>query len=312
MKIDSSRAGVRVSAPVQTIAWFVACVVVFGWGVNFVFAKHALNQFDVGPFNFLRFTGMALLGWLVLVFTRGFHPIQRGDWLRILAVALVGFCGYVFGFSVGLHLTSAFSASILLALVPLWIVVLTSVEQRCLPSWPALLALVLAAAGSVTFVASRASVSLGWGDLISLLVAGCYAGYLLLNRPLVARYPPFTLTTYAVTLAAVPILAATASTLSEQDWTRVTGSGWLAMAWVTIAPVFVAWSAWSWVERHLATHLTAPLLFLVPVISGLTAWLLLDESIRIGQIIGTAAVIAGLIINQQTRDTSGFQNAPRS
>jgi drug/metabolite transporter (DMT)-like permease len=84
------------------------------------------------------------------------------------------------------------------------------------------------------------------------------------------------------------------------------------MAWAIIAPVFVAWSAWNWVERHLATYQTAPLLFLVPVISGLTAWLLLDESIRIGQIIGAAAVIAGLIINQRTRDTSGFQNAPRS
>ena len=85
----------------------------------------------------------------------------------------------------------------------------------------------------------------------------------------------------------------------DQDWTRVTSSGWLAMAWVVIAPVFVAWSVWNWVEQHLATTLTAPLLFLVPVISGLAAWILLDESIRVGQIIGAAAVISGLIINQR-------------
>jgi drug/metabolite transporter (DMT)-like permease len=37
----------------------------------------------------------------------------------MLLVALVGFCGYGFGFSVGLNLTSAFSASLMLALVPL-------------------------------------------------------------------------------------------------------------------------------------------------------------------------------------------------
>ena len=80
--------------------------------------------------------------------------------------------------------------------MPLWIIVLTAAKQRRLPSWPALLTLLLAAAGGATFVASRVSVSLGWGDLISLLVAGCYAGYLLLNRPLVARYHPLTLTTY--------------------------------------------------------------------------------------------------------------------
>jgi drug/metabolite transporter (DMT)-like permease len=310
VKVDSSDIVAPVSTRVHKIAWLVACVIVFAWGINFVFAKHALNQLDVGPFNFLRFTGMVILGWLVVIFTRGLRPIQRSDWLRVLLVALVGFCGYVFGFSVGLHLTSAFSASLMLALVPLWIIVLTAVQQRRLPNWPALFALLLAAAGCAIFVASRVSVSLGWGDLISLLVAGCYAGYLLLNRPLVARYPPLTLTTYFVTLAAMPILAATAPTLSEQDWTRVDNSGWLAMTWLTIVPVFVAWSVWIWVERHLATTKTSPLLFLVPVVSGLTAWLLLDETIEFGQIVGTAAVIVGLIINQRTSDVFGSQKSP--
>jgi O-acetylserine/cysteine efflux transporter len=74
------------------------------------------------------------------------------------------------------------------------------------------------------------------------------------------------------------------------------------MSWLTIVPVFVAWSVWIWVERHLAATKTAPLLFLVPFISGLTAWLLLEETIQIGQIVGTAGVIVGLIINQLTPD----------
>ena len=117
MTICSNAAGI-VSPAAGKIAWLVACAVVFGWGVNFVFAKHALNQFDVGSFNFLRFTGMVILGWFVTLATGAACPVHRSDRLRILSVALVGFCGYVFGFSVGLHLTSAFSASLLLALVP--------------------------------------------------------------------------------------------------------------------------------------------------------------------------------------------------
>ena len=229
LKLDPSHTDSK-RFPVKAIAWLVAGLVVLGWGVNFVFAKHALNQFDVGPFNFLRFAGMAVLGWLVLLIARGVRPVRRGDGPRLAVVAFIGFCGYVFGFSVGLHLTSAFSASLLLALVPLWIVLLTSAGRRRLPSGRALLAMTLAAIGCAIFVGSRASVSLGWGDVISVGVAGCYAGYLLLNRPLVGRYPPFTLTTYAVTLAAVPIMAATVSSMSGQDWTTITPSGWLAMA----------------------------------------------------------------------------------
>ena len=41
------------------------------------------------------------------------------------------------------------------------------------------------------------------------------------------------------------------------------------------------------------------MLFLVPIISGAAAWVFLDESIQFGQIVGTAAVIAGLVLNQR-------------
>ncbi len=283
----------------HSVAWVVACSVVMLWGINFVFAKHALDQFNVGSFNFVRFGGMVGVGWLVLLTTGGVRRIEPSDRLRLLIVSVVGYCGYVFGFSVGLHLTSAFSASLLLALVPLWLLFFNSLRDRRFPNAVSLIAFALASVGVSLFVTTRTAVSLGWGDLVSLVVAGLYAGYLLLNRPLIDRYPPFTLTTYAATLSAIPVLALTAYSSTEQNWSGVSTSGWLAMAWVIIGPVFVAWSVWSWVQQRLATTRITPLLFLVPVISGYAAWLILDESIQPGQIIGTAAVIGGLILNHR-------------
>lgn len=282
------------------LAWLVACAVVLGWGINFVLAKHALNQFSVGAFNFVRFGGMVALGWVTVAVTGERTPIAREDRSWFVIVAIVGFCGYVFGFSVGLSYTSAFSASLLLALVPLWVAIFTSVLARKPPPTTSLLALGLAAGGTALFVGTRTSVSLGWGDAISLIVAALYAAYLLLNRRLVNRYAPFTLTTYAASIAAVPILVLTAPTLPKQDWASVTVGGWLAMVWVIIGPVFVAWSLWNWVLRHLSPLQVAPLLFTVPVTSGLAAWIFLGEQIALGQVLGTAAVIGGLILNQRS------------
>ena len=295
----AQRLEARILKQTRAVAWVVACSVVMVWGINFVFAKHALDQFDVGPFNFVRFGGMVVVGWLVLLTTGGVRRIEPSDRLRLLTVSLVGYCGYVFGFSVGLHLTSAFSASLLLALVPLWIVVFNSLSERRFPNAVSLVAFALASVGVTLFVTTRTAVSLGWGDLVSLVVAGLYAGYLLLNRPLIDRYPPFTLTTYAATLSAVPILALTAYSITEQDWSSISSSGWFAMAWAIIGPVFIAWSVWNWVQHHLATTRIAPLLFLVPVISGYAAWLILDESIQPGQIVGTVAVVGGLMLNHR-------------
>ena len=290
---------VRAKMRTHFAAWIVACFVVLAWGINFVLAKHALDEFGVGPFNFVRFAGMVVVGWLVLAATGGVRPIEPRDRLRLLTVSVVGYCGYVFGFSVGLHLTSAFSASLLLALVPLWMIVFTSVGDRRFPNAVSLAAFALATVGVVTFVASRTSLSLGWGDLVSLVVAGLYAGYLLLNRPLVDRYPPFTLITYAATLAALPVIALTTYSIVGQDWFTISSTAWLAMAWAIGGPVFAAWSVWNWVQRHLATTRIALLLFLVPVVSGYAAWLILDEPIQIGQIVGTAAVIGGLVLSHR-------------
>jgi len=296
-------AGTRLSRPQKPAStaavWIVACAVVTAWGVNFVFAKEALNQFDVGPFNFIRFTAMAVLGWLVLGLTGGVTPVPREHRGRLVAVAVVGFCGYVFGFSVGLSLTSAFSASLLLAVVPLLVMLFTSVGGRNLPAPLSLMAVAAAAAGCALFVTARTSVSIGWGDLVTLLVAASYAIYLLAIRPLVAHFRPFTLTTYAATIAAVPILALTVPTLGSQDWNGVDATGWAAMAWVVIGPVFVAWSVWNWVLRHLDAERVAPLLFTVPITSGIAASLLLDEQITGGQIAGTALVVAGLLLNRR-------------
>jgi len=284
---------------IQAAAWLIACVVVLAWGFNFVLSKHALEQFGVGPFNFLRFGGMVVTGWLLLWATGGIRCVQSRDRRRLLVVAVVGYCGYVFGFSVGLDLTSAFSASLLLALVPLWIVVIHCAIDRRLPSVGSGIALALAAGGVVLFVLGRTSVSVGWGDFISLGVAGLYAAYLVLNRPLIARYPSATLITYGATIAALPILSVTSYTLMDQDWSAVSSTGWLAMAWATVGPVLVAWTAWNWVQRHLPTTRVAPLLFLVPVISGYSAWWILSESIGLGQILGTAAVVGGLLLSHR-------------
>lgn len=285
------------STPSPASVWIVAVLVVVGWGLNFVFAKEALNQVDVGAFNFMRFGGMTVIGWIVIIRSGNRKPIAEEHRRPLALVAVVGFCGYVFGFSWGLSLTSAFSASLLLAMVPLFVVILTSVIERQLPGAMVLLGLTIAIGGSVIFAVSRTSVEVGWGDLLIVLVAACYAGYLMLNRKLVDHYSPFVLTTYATTLASIPILLLTLPTLFHQEWSAISGIGWAAMMWVTVVPVFVSWSLWNWVLRHLLLQQVAPLLFIVPVVSGIAAWLVLDESIVFGQIAGAAIILLGLTVN---------------
>ena len=125
------------------------------------------------------------------------------------------------------------------------------------------------------------------------------ATHLLFSNKLEDNAPIDELRAQGGQLASLPILAFTAPTLGGQDWGAIDATGWAAMAWVIVGPVFVAWSVWNWVLRHLTPRQVAPLLFTVPVTSGFAAWILLDETIVAGQIAGAALVVVGLIANQR-------------
>jgi len=101
-----------------------ALVVVIIWGISAPVRKAALAQFDVLSFTALRFLGMLVLAWSVLCWHRYSKGAHRHITLAdLLSLALSGVCGYtvyVFVGLVGLHYTTAFSNSLLLATAPLF------------------------------------------------------------------------------------------------------------------------------------------------------------------------------------------------
>lgn len=101
-----------------------ALLVVTIWGISAPFRKAALAQFDVLPFTALRFLAMLVLGWGVLFW----HWRTTGERSRLAladlpGLVLSGVCGYTVYLLVGLvglHYTTAFSNSLLLATAPLF------------------------------------------------------------------------------------------------------------------------------------------------------------------------------------------------
>jgi O-acetylserine/cysteine efflux transporter len=284
----------------------LACLgVVTVWGVNFVVMKRALQRFDVATFNVVRFTGMVTLGWLLLAVNhrRRGHALlpDPADRARIAFAGGVGFFGYLYGFTVGLSHTTAFSSSLLTGMSSLFVALLlwaTGVETL---SRRHLGALVLALVGAVVFVVGRSDgrVVIKWGDAVSLGAAFLYASYLVINRPLTKRYPAASLTTWSMTVAYVVVLAVGGPLVHRQDWSRIDTRAWLSMGWAMTLPVFIAWSVWAWANGRAGVARPALFLVFVPVVSGVAAWWALNEKVRVLQIVGLALVVCALIIGSQ-------------
>lgn len=277
-----------------------ALLVVATWGVNFVMLKAALVQWDPLAFTFVRFLIMLALSLGVLQWTaRGSTTrLARADVGRVALAGLLGFTLYMLLSIIGIDYTTAFSNALLLATTPLFTGLLlrgVGTERLNAQQW---LGMLVAFTGVVLFLADKATDGIGSasaGDLLCL-AAACFAAYAVVNRPLLARYPAPRVTAWALAFGSLPVLLLTAPAVTRQDWSAVTTDGWLLLLWAATVPTYVCWTLWSWVNHRAGVGRSALFLFLVPIVSGVTAWLLLAEGFGALKIAGALLTLAGLTL----------------
>ncbi|HYM71111.1 MAG TPA: DMT family transporter, partial [bacterium] len=279
------------------------------WGVNFVFVKATLAQFDARAFTFLRFVGMVALAWGVLVAGRRMRRGRRGprgdvapsraDLGRLAIAGVVGHGAYELLFVFGLQYTTAFSTALLLNTTPAFTLLLLwgfRLEAVTPVQWSATAASLL---GVLVFVYDKLRLGLpsaGVGDLLSLLAALCFAVYNVVNKPLLSRYSATALTTYALTIGAAPLLAVSLPGAVAQDWSRVSGLGWVGLLWSVVVPVYAAWTIWTWVSSRLGVARAATFIYVVPVVSAIASWVLLGERFGALKVAGALMILGGLVI----------------
>lgn len=291
----------------------VALLVVTIWGVNFVMLKAALAQWDPLAFTFVRFLIMLALSLGVLWWSGqgGSAPLERSELGRVALAGLLGFTLYMLLSVVGIDRTTAFSNALLLAIAPLFTALfLSSLGAEAVSSrqW---LAMLIAFGGVVLFLAEKAGDSINSasiGDLLCLAAAACFAAYAVVNRPLLARHSATRVTAWALALGSLPVLLVTAPAVTRQDWSRVSADGWLLLVWAATIPTYVCWSLWSWVNHRAGVGRSAMFLFLTPIVSGITSWLLLGERFGALKLGGALLTLGGLFLAQ--RATHQRQGSP--
>ena len=146
----------------------------------------------------------------------------------------------------GLNLSSSINASIIMTLNPLIVVVLSffSIGRNDFPRI-GLLVFYLAQQGpfySLCLVQARGT-ELVLGDFFFSINAASYGVYLVLVKPLMAKYRPLTIITYAFTIGLIYVLLfpLTISELRTTDFTVLTLDNWMRVGYVVICVTFFAY-----------------------------------------------------------------------
>lgn len=287
----------------QRLALWVAFGIILVWGSNFSVQKAV---FDVaGPAGFLmaRYLLMPVCAVLLLLWRYGGHwpKVPRAD---LFALFRLGFLGHLVhtGLSVwGIHWSTPFSSSLLLACGPVFtLLILRWLGVETLRR-AQVMGVAIACAGVLLFMSDKLLAN-RWeatgGDLVLLLAASLFSYYTVTAKPLIERHGGIVVMSYAVLLISPLAALAWLPAGLQVPWGLLPASIWLALLWSVVVPTFLGWLLWGWINAVRGVARTAPLMYLMPPVAGLVAWIVADEGYTTTKLAGAAMTLAGVAYAQ--------------
>jgi len=291
-----------VLAPAPLLIDLALLSVALMWASTFTLFKVAWRDIDPVAFTGLRFAAMFAFSVAVLAISRNRVRLRRADVPALIASGLTGYFLYQMGFVLGLDRTSALASAILISTHPIFSVIVMWVIRKEWPTkWEAAGVLVGFLGVAVFLRAWDAFAAARPGDLFSLGAAAAFGAYGVVNKPLTDRYPGRELMSYGLAFGGLLITVVGIPAMVDQDWGAVSLSAWLILIYAIIGPVYLAYALWNWAIRHQGIPRTVVYGFLVPILGGTIAVLVLNERVGYERILGGLLVVAGLFVTRVKR-----------
>jgi len=288
---------------------FAACALASSlWGCGFFFGKIALVQMNVGAMVLYRFL-FATLALTPLLLTH--RPrFSRADWGLLLLASFLGIpLQFLIQFS-GLALTTVSHASLMVGTLPVILAVGATIfmqERMDRIGWFALAVSTLGATliavnahGTAAHNAPGATGPTLAGDMLVVLSLVIALAWILINKRLMQRHSPITVTAYgiatgtAMLLLCVPILYPQPfgpphlSAIALKVWLALAASGLLCTASTTLL--------WNWGLTQVPASQAGVLLNMEPLIGSLLGVFLLHESLGPSARTGGVLILAAAIV----------------
>ncbi len=267
----------------------------------FPISKYGLAIIEPFTFAFYRFVISGVILLVIARFKEHGRPIERNDWWRIF---LLGFLIIPFnqtGYLWGQSLTAAGHGSILFATTPIWVFILAVIHLGEKLLWRRIVGIVIALIGAMTIMLTGA-IKLGteylFGDLIILVAVWAWAYYTILGKPLIEKYGAIRITAYALASGSLMYFPFGIVRAVQYNYSQATWGAWLTVLYMAIGASVGSYLIWSWLLKHMEASRLAVFSNMQPVIATAVAWVALNEQPTTAFFIGSAVVLAGVLITE--------------
>lgn len=278
----------------------------FGAGVAAV--KHVTPGM-MPPFavNVSRVCMALLMFWLLLLLKPSRAGIDKKDIPRFIICGLCGVGINQIFFIKGASLTSPIHVSLLALSTPIAITIIAAWLLKENLTFNKILGLLLGISGAATLIFSRATNATGsdmlLGDVFIILNAISYAFYLVLVRPLMARYSPIHVIRWVFLFGALLIAPIGLKDFLNTNWSAFQFSHWFSLAFVVFGATFIAYLFTVYGISKLGATTTGTYVYTQPVFATLTAMLLFNEKLDFIKIVAALLIFGGVFLANKKQAT---------
>jgi drug/metabolite transporter (DMT)-like permease len=286
---------------IKNKAYAAAIVANFIFGSSYALVKYVTPGF-IHPFalNFVRVTVSIFLFWTLFIFKPGKTRIDKNDIPRFLLCGLTGVTINQIFFIKGLSLTTAIHSSLLSLGTPIFITIIAAWLLKEGFNAAKAAGLVFGIGGASILILMKDNSTVGSnmliGDLFILINAISYAFYLVLVRPLMAKYSGIQVLRWVFTFGAIGIIPFGLPHILTTNWMAFGLSHFLALAYIAIATTFFAYLLTVYAISTIGSSATGAFIYTQPVFAAVIATIFAGEHFTISKAIAALLIFTGVYL----------------
>lgn len=242
------------------------------YGLNHTIAKGVMPEY-IKPFGFilLRVTGAAILFWFISLFLPR-EKVATSDWLRLVACAVFGMVINMLLFFKGLSLSTPINSSVIVTISPILVLLMSSYLLREKITWLKVGGIFLGLSGALMLVLfsggfGQNAPNIPLGNLLFMVNAFSFSVYLILIKPLAAKYHAITLMKWLFLCALIINLPITLSEFREVEWQALPSEAIWSMVYVVLGTTFSTYLLNVFAIKELSASTLSSFIYLQPLIA---------------------------------------------
>jgi len=270
------------------------------YAANYTIAKGVMPDY-IEPFGFilLRVSGALLL---FLLFHKIFstEKVEKKDFLKLAICGLFGVAINQLLFFKGLNITTPINAAIIMTSNPILVLLFATFMIKESITGKKLAGIVIGITGAVLLIAFGKNLSFGSatfsGDLLILINSTSYGIYLVLVKPLMAKYSPLTVIKWVFSFGFLYVLPFGFMEFTQINWNAMPLNIWMSVLFVVIATTFIAYLLNIYALKHASPTIVSYYVYLQPLLATAIALFLSKDELSLIKIVSAIFIFTGVYL----------------